>query len=300
MKVKVYAKLNLTLDVYAKQGAFHPIDSVVTSVDICDIVEVAVRTDGRINVCGVQGVEMERNTAYKAAVGFRRMFGHLVSKKINGVDIFVQKGIPFGGGLGGSSADAAAVVYCMCRLYGVDIYSGEVHELCASLGSDVNFMLFGGLARMQGKGDDVTLYKLNQPLYFAVTTFEQGMNTAEVYAAFDNINLKREHNATRKSDNRGKLADETLALLQQGANSEAIKLFTNDLQQATISLNNYAGDYLHYISSNGLQCCLTGSGSAYYVACATKAQAEQVAEKLNARGFATRVCISVPYGIVEI
>ena len=182
MKVKVYAKLNLTLNVGERQGAFHPIDSVATSVDIYDVVEVIPRADSHVNVCGVEAVEQERNTAYKAAVAFRSAFA---AKTTPGVDIFIQKGIPFGGGLGGSSADAAAVVYCMCKLFGVDVHSREIHELCASLGSDINFMLFGGLGRLQGKGDDVTYYKLSKPLYFALTTFDFPLSSKEMYDAYD-------------------------------------------------------------------------------------------------------------------
>ena len=98
VKVKVFAKLNLTLNVGEKRGEFHPIDSVSTSVDICDVVEVVPRTDSQVNVYGVDNVEQERNTAYKAAVAFRHAFA---SKTLPGVDIFIKKGILFGAGLGG-------------------------------------------------------------------------------------------------------------------------------------------------------------------------------------------------------
>ena len=288
MKVKVYAKLNLTLNVGAKQGAFHPIDSVVTSVDICDVVEVVARADMQVNVHGIDSVEQEKNTAYKAAVAFRREFA---AKTIPGVDIFIQKGIPFGGGLGGSSADASAVVYCMCKLFGVDIHSRKIHELCSALGSDINFMLFGGLARLQGKGDDVIPYKLAKPLCFALTTFGQSMNSGEVYSAYDKLTV---NHTTDKHDN-----VTLLNLLQQGANGEAITLFNNDLQPATLNISNYAKEYLSFVQSHNFQCNITGSGSAYYVACQTLEEAEHVANLFNAHGFATTVCTSVPSGIVE-
>ena len=289
MKVKVYAKLNLTLNVGEKSGKFHPIDSVATSVDICDVVEVALRQDGQINVCGVNDVEKENNTAYRAAVAFMRAFGKKTANSKPGVDIFIQKGIPFGAGLGGSSADAAAVVYCMCKLFGVDIHSRKVHELSSLIGSDVNFMLFGGLGRMQGKGDDVTYHKLTEPLHFALTTFDADMSSGEIYSAFDTAPV------SKKVDN-GFL----LRLLRQGANSQAIAMFSNDLQQATVRVSDYAKDYLSFVQSHNLQYNMTGSGSAYYVACVTRQDAEQVAELLNAHGFNTTVCLSIPRGIVEV
>ena len=298
MKVKVFAKLNLTLGVGPKRGAFHPIDSVVTSVDVCDVVEVLLREDERIFVRGVDGVEQERNSAYKAAVAFRNAFAKSV-QRANGVEIFVQKGIPFGGGMGGSSADAAAVVYCMCKLFGVDARSHEIHQLCASLGSDVNYMLFGGLGRMQGKGDDVTFCTLSNPLYFALTTFDCSMSSGEVYSAFDNHH-KTAIFSTPCSLFTTKNSDACIDLLQRGDNERAIRLFSNDLQQATASINNYADQYIDFIHSHGWYCNMTGSGSAYYVACITKNEAVSVAESLNANGFATTVCSSVPFGIDEL
>ncbi|MCH5153251.1 MAG: 4-(cytidine 5'-diphospho)-2-C-methyl-D-erythritol kinase [Clostridiales bacterium] len=288
MKVKVFAKLNLTLSVGAKQGEFHPIDSAATSVDISDVVEVVKRADSLVKVSGVDTIEQERNTAYKAAVAFRQAFAGK-STAIPGVDICIQKGIPFGGGLGGSSADAAAVVYCMCKLFNVDIHSPKVHELCAALGSDINFMLFGGLGRLTGKGDDVTYCKQSQPLYFALTTFDISMNSGVIYSAFDTLNAVQVNNTER-----------VLSLLQQGANGEAITLLNNDLQQATLSVSSYANDYLDFIQAHNMCCNMTGSGSAYYVACQTAEQAWQVAELLNAHGFTTDVCKSVPNGIIEI
>lgn len=295
MKVKVFAKVNLTLSVGEKQGEFHPIDSVATSVDICDVVEVVPRADSRVNVCGVDNVEQEHNTAYKATVAFKHMFA---SKNIPGVDIFINKGIPFGAGLGGSSADASAVVYCMCKLFGVDVHSRKIHDLCSSLGSDVNFMLFGGLARLTGKGDDVTFHKLAKPLYFALTTFDTGMSSGEIYSAFDNLANSQPSDTRKVLD--ATYNDRLLDLLQQGANDKAISMLSNDLQQATLSVSNYAKHYLSFVHSNNLTCNMTGSGSAYYIACSTKAEVERISHLLNTHGFTTTVCSSVPNGIVEI
>ena len=283
MKVKVYAKLNLTLQVGAKQGAFHSIDSVATSVDIYDTVEVVKRPNAHINVSGVPSVAREQNTAYKAA--------HALA--MGGVDITVHKGIPFGGGLGGSSADAAAVIYCMCKLFNADIYSPKIHQLCTELGSDISFMLFGGLGRLTGKGDEVSYYKLAAPLYFALTTFDASMSSGEIYSSFDKLGVTRDISHSTTSDT-------VLNLLQQGASGKAITLFGNDLQQATLAVSNYASDYLRFVRSHNLRCNMTGSGSAHYVACVTKSDAEKVCELLNANGFSTVVCKSVNCGIEEI
>ena len=281
MKVQVFAKLNLTLNVSARQGEFHPIDSVATSVDVCDVVEVTARADSEVHVRGVEGVPQSHNTAYKAACAFVEAFS------TRGVDVCVQKGIPFGGGLGGSSADAAAVLYCMCKLYGVDVGCDKVSEICANLGSDVSFMLRGGLGRLRGKGDDVEYFKLKRPVYFALTTFDKEMNSREVYAAFDSVGTSygKEKNA------------EFLTLLQNGDNEKALTYFVNGLQQAARALSDYAEQYLAFAAANGFNAVMTGSGSAYYVAFVTETEAQSAVDTLNSHGFATILCKTVPYGI---
>ena len=294
MKVKVFAKLNLTLAVGARQGEYHPIDSVATSVDVCDVVEVVAHDDGKIFVNDLPQVATEQNSAYRAAVAFQREFFS------PGVEISMQKGIPFGAGMGGSSADAAAVVYCMCKLFGVDAGSHAVHELCARLGSDVNFMLFGGLGRLQGKGDEVTFSTLAKPIYFALTTFDCSLSSGEVYSAYDKLLFGEPISLTPYSLFAAPRDCKLMGLLESGDNEVAIRMFSNDLQQATTSMSHYACDYLSFVGSHGLRCNMTGSGSVYYIACATQAEAEHVAVLLNNNGFATTVCTSVPGGIVEV
>ena len=102
MKLHAYAKLNLTLNVYGGDGKFHELDSIVTSVDVFDTVIVTPRADDIVTVTGVDGELPQDNTAWKTAKAFVDSVG------THGVDIVVQKGIPFGAGMGGSSADASA------------------------------------------------------------------------------------------------------------------------------------------------------------------------------------------------
>ena len=280
MRVKVFAKLNLTLNVLGKRDGFHIIDSVATSVNICDVVTINPRADREVVVSGVDQVAPTQNTAYKAAYGFVRQFGTC------GVDITIEKGIPFGAGMGGSSADAAAVVYCMCSLFNVDVYSDKVHALCASIGSDVNYMLHGGLVILKGKGDDVTFGKLHSPLYFALTTFDTSISTAQVYSQLDKLG------AEQVFVNNSALME----VLQKGKVVGISQCFNNHLQAATASLSTYADNYLQFCSKQGLSPNMTGSGSAYYVAFVDEQAARNPAALLNSHGFKTTVCRSVKTG----
>lgn len=287
MKVKVYAKLNLTLNVLGKQNGFHVIDSVATSVDVFDVVQVNKRSDMQVTVEGLPNIATAQNTAYKAACGFMRQFD------TSGVDIVIEKHIPFGAGMGGSSADAAAVVYCMCSLFDVDVNSTAVHALCAQIGSDVTFMLQGGFGRMRGKGDDVTFGSLGAPLYFALTTFDTSISTAEVYSQYDSINSDVD---SVYVDTPALIA----ALSGGGLNNGIAECFNNHLQAATVGISDYASNYLQFCSKQGLCPNMTGSGSAYYVAFVDEQSANTAASLLNAHGFKTVVCRSVNYGIENI
>lgn len=307
MQVSVYAKLNLTLFVYAREGRYHPIDSLVTSVDVFDEVRVQSRTDSKVLLQCDADIPVEKNSAYRAAVAFQQAFC------TPGVEIFVQKGIPIGAGMGGSSADAAAVVYCMSKLFGVDMRSTEVHEMCARLGSDVNFMLQGGFARMQGKGDDLSFATLSQPIYFALTTFGVQLGSAEVYSAYDDLSVELATRPDRSANvwyagiissglgNAPSDCPKSDPISDRWARSGHYPIVCyNGLQRASMSLNGYAADYIAFTNSMGWNSCMTGSGSAYFVPFAEQKAAEQAVWQLNGKGFETIMCRAVPVGIREV
>lgn len=288
MKVKVFAKLNLTLNVGAKCGQFHPVDSVATSIDLYDVVEVRKRPDNEVTVCGVVGVECTSNSAYRGAKAFMQAFGSC------GVDINIVKGIPMGGGLGGSSADAVAVLYCMCKLFDVDVNSPKIKQICAKLGSDNSFMLFGGLGRMRGKGDNVEFHTLKRPIYFALTTFDVSMSSGAVYGHFDKAN----HNVDNALH--GDLNDMMLLYLGIGQVDKALLAIRNDLQTAVMVMDDYAQPYFIFARSQGWFYSMTGSGSAYFVAFSSLDEAKRATDLLNANGFTTKLCQTVPHGVEEI
>lgn len=279
MKVKVYAKLNLTLNVFPKVGNFHPIDSVVTSVNIWDQIEVTPRKDKKVKLKGF--MPTVDNIAYKTAVAFVEQFDTF------GVNIDIRKGIPIGAGMGGSSADSAGVIYCMCKLFDIDLQCKQVAKLCESLGSDITFMLKGGIARMQGKGDDVTFGECPFNLYFALTRFSQSMSTADVYNAFDTLPEQR------KTD-----SEKLFNLLCNG--NLAIELQNNNLQSACQSLSSYAQSYIQCVRDLGYTPNMTGSGSAYYIWCTNQTNAQTVTKLIQQKGFNCAVVHSVPVGVEPI
>ncbi|MBR2384270.1 MAG: 4-(cytidine 5'-diphospho)-2-C-methyl-D-erythritol kinase, partial [Clostridia bacterium] len=178
--IKVPAKINLTLDVLGKDEKFHFLKSLVSSINVYDIISLEKREDDHItlSVIGDCGCKIEDNTAYKAAKLFKEKFS------VGGVDITINKNIPLGAGLGGSSADIAGVLNGMKLLFRK---RGDLLPLANELGSDSGFMLGGGIAVIQGRGDIICRQKLKLSANILLVTEESSISAKESYNAYDKI-----------------------------------------------------------------------------------------------------------------
>lgn len=180
VELKAFAKVNLSLNITGKrEDGMHLLDSVMMSVDKFDTVTVSERADSRINVKFIGCDVGEDNTAYKAAKSVLDVIG-------GGVDITVEKGIPMGAGLGGSSADGAAVLRALDLFYKLPERGVDMRKAALSVGSDVPFMLTGGLARVTGVGEELFFIE-NKIKAFMVGLMPGFVSTAAAYRAFDEI-----------------------------------------------------------------------------------------------------------------
>lgn len=184
VRVKSYAKLNLTLFVTGTGGGYHNLDSLVTSVDLYDLITLKKRKDKLVSVtmrgCGSESIAFEDNNAVKAAQAFVENYG------TDGADIAVYKNIPMGLGLGGSSADAAGVLRGLSKLYAVNDTAG-IKLIADNLGSDTKYMLSGGYARMTGRGDVIQPIESKLKLNFLLLAPREGVSTAQCFKAFDEV-----------------------------------------------------------------------------------------------------------------
>ncbi|MBE5756936.1 MAG: 4-(cytidine 5'-diphospho)-2-C-methyl-D-erythritol kinase [Clostridiales bacterium] len=179
---RIPAKINLTLDVKGKIGDYHEIESLVVSIDLFDTVVLKKRKDNEVTIKeeGIKtGCTKEENNAYKAANLFMDTYN------TSGVDIILKKKIPLAGGLGGSSADIAAVLIGMKKLFRVD---ADLKKLSSKLGSDVVYMLNGGFSLMTETGSNSLKLKLGFPLYFIILTNSKGISSKDCYENFDKLN----------------------------------------------------------------------------------------------------------------
>jgi len=149
MFLEAHAKINLTLDVLgARPDGYHDLRSVVVPVPLHDDVSLEVADDVRVEMPG--DLPQERNLAWKAAQALRRATGCATGARIR-----IGKRIPAGAGLGGGSADAAAVLNGLNELWGLNLPADRLCEIGATVGSDVPALVLGGPVLMEGRGERV-------------------------------------------------------------------------------------------------------------------------------------------------
>jgi 4-diphosphocytidyl-2-C-methyl-D-erythritol kinase len=178
-EVRAYAKINWTLRVLGRRpDGYHDLETLFQSISLHDrltideAAEFACRSDG----AGVpQG---ERNIALRAA---RAICGELA---LPPVSIRIWKSIPSGGGLGGGSADAAAVLRSVPAMFGVSIAGERLSEIALSLGSDVPFFLVGGRALGGGRGEVLTPLPDEPPVPLLLIFPREHLSTPEVFRAY--------------------------------------------------------------------------------------------------------------------
>lgn len=248
-----YAKLNLTLDVLGKRpDGYHDLKSVMQTISLRDDVEIDVGTGKPWCLkCDKEGIPTDnRNLAWKAA----EVFFAATKKDPDGLEIRITKRIPSEAGLGGGSADAAAVLRALNRHYGEPFSIGALAELGASVGSDVPFCTLCGTAVVEGRGDRLRKLPDIPDCIFVVCKPDFSSSTPELYRKLDEKEIAKhpDHVAMESAILAGDL----------GAISQNLyNVFDPVVTQEHLELN-YIKSIFNTYGSVGQQ--MTGSGSAVF------------------------------------
>lgn len=271
--LKANAKINWTLKVERRrEDGYHDLDMLLSSVTLHDRVKIT-RTfiQGiKVNVWGHYVSGGESNIAYKAAEVFFKAMGAKYSCRID-----IQKHIPVCAGMGGGSADAAAVLIGLNELFKKPFALAQLMKLGAELGADVPFMLVGGLARVRGIGEDIDRLKCPHIYNLVGVMPKRGASTRNVFSKFD-INECKVF-----PDN-----DEMYPSLASGEVKAIAEHLGNSLEGVTSSL---CPDIIHI--KQALMDCgaagaqMTGSGALVFGLFKREADALQAADKLKNSGM---------------
>lgn len=159
------AKLNLDLRITGRRAdGYHHLESIFCLIDLCDTVWMAERDDGEIMLhTPIEGVPSENDLTVRAA---KLLQNHTGCGK--GVDIWLEKRIPMGGGLGGGSSDAATVLIVLNALWGCGLTRQQLIRLGVQIGADVPFFIFGRNAFAKGIGEELEVFDIPQRWYVVV------------------------------------------------------------------------------------------------------------------------------------
>jgi 4-diphosphocytidyl-2-C-methyl-D-erythritol kinase len=283
------AKLNLSLKVlYRRPDGFHEIATVFQTISLADRIEVRAQPAAQSRILCHCDVAVEgENLAARAARRWLEEAGRRAE-----VEIDIAKRIPMGGGLGGGSADAVAVLRALEEQLGP---GPDLAPLAASLGSDLPFFLLGGCALASGRGEKLTPLPGFAPVAGVLVAPGVGVSTPAAYAA-----LKRPH----RSGLTAAAEDEILvgfrglaAMLRDSAEPFAwARLCENDFEAAVFAQYPLLAEWLGKIQKTGpLVARMSGSGSTLFGLYATQDQAAEAAERLRveATGHATGIRVEL-------
>jgi 4-diphosphocytidyl-2-C-methyl-D-erythritol kinase len=229
--VRVPSKVNLQLSVGPREAdGYHQLVTVFQAISIFDDVTIKIADQGagiNLSVSGdqIHGVPTDSsNLVVKAAELMMKKFEIEIDATID-----IKKSIPVAGGMAGGSADAAAAIVAINELYDLEMTREEMHEIASQLGSDVPFLLSGGTAIGQGRGDQLTAALSRGTYHWVLALSSVGLSTPAVYSECDRLRQGLDISEPQISD----------ALMQSllSADPKAVgNLLVNDLQQAACSL----------------------------------------------------------------
>lgn len=186
IEITANAKINLFLEITGKmKNGFHTVDTVMQSISLSDRVtlELLPASEGIVLTCNSAHVPTDdRNIAHKTAKAF------LDKTQIDcGVSIHIEKNIPSEAGMGGGSADGAAVIVGLNDLCGKPLTDDELLAIAAAKGADIPFCVFGGTQHLCGTGTEL-LETLTAPeLPIVIAKPSRGISTPAAYSHLDAI-----------------------------------------------------------------------------------------------------------------
>ncbi|WP_127479056.1 4-(cytidine 5'-diphospho)-2-C-methyl-D-erythritol kinase [Nocardioides pantholopis] len=273
--VRAPAKINLHLGVGApREDGYHPLLTVYQAVGLHDDVTVRPAPDWSVEVAVPDWMDagqlprLEDNIVTRAA---DLLAAHHGVPRAGAVD--VVKAIPVAGGMAGGSADAAAALVALDRLWGTGTTDEDLLRIAAELGSDVPFALIGGSALGTGRGELVQRVEDAGTWWWVAVPSDRGLSTPQVYRHFDELSP---HAPAQPPP-----ADDLIAALASGVPEALAAALHNDLQEPAIALRPELGDLLDRGEAAGaLRGLISGSGPTCVFLCSSPDHAREVAATL--------------------
>ncbi|QDT34781.1 4-(cytidine 5'-diphospho)-2-C-methyl-D-erythritol kinase [Thalassoglobus polymorphus] len=276
--VQVPAKINLSLRILGRRDdGFHDLETLMVSVRMYDSIRFDLQESPLVQLTSTSLLPNEkplpnddRNLIIQAAQLLQR-----TTETRSGAIIHLNKRIPSEAGMGGGSSDAAATLVALNQLWELNLSQEKLHQLAASLGSDLNFFLDSNVAAIcTGRGEIVTPVRVKRPLHFVIVKPQSGLSTADVFKHW-----------TAHSSPETPHHDEIVQALESGGLSQISWLVTNSLQGSARNLSREIEKSLELLDQHDIVVSgMTGSGSACFGLCRSRKSANRVARKIQSLG----------------
>lgn len=201
MKRKAPCKINLALDILGRRpDGYHEMDMIMQTVSLWDCVSVrpapagfAIHTGGDLIPAGKKSLEQRASEAFFAHVG----------REMPGLCVELEKHTPAYAGLGGGSADVAALLRILRDTYAPDLRDETLEAIGLEIGSDMPFCVRGGTALAQGRGERLTDLPPLPPCWIVLCKPSFGIPTPELFALVDERPLTRRPDLARDAGGPG-------------------------------------------------------------------------------------------------
>ena len=253
VRLRALAKVNYALDVLGlRADGYHEVSTVMQSISLADEVELRRATGGfdlSLEPEELRIGAQEQNTTYLAWKALRRLTGRELP-----VEVTLRKEIPAGAGLGGGSADAAAVLVGLNELFGLGLRVDELRGIGAGIGADVPFCVSGGTALGEGIGEILTPLP-SPPAHLLVAAKPlSSADTGKIYRAFDEARTKS-----------ARSVEPVVEALRSGSLPAFAATVGNDLASVTMDIVPEVAELEQSLLVSGaLGASMSGSGTAVY------------------------------------
>lgn len=249
IKVKTPAKINLTLEVLNKrEDGFHNLQSIMQTINLYDYLSFEIencdKTEIYLSGNSNEIPYNEKNLVYKAV----KKYLETAKKDKVKINIYIEKNIPVSAGLAGGSTNAAGTFFALNKIFKA-LSKEQIEELCAQMGSDLNFCLNGGCMLCTSRGEVTKRLPFVEQDVSLVKPKNLGISAKEAYTKFSLLKDKSVPNNTQK----------------------LIKLLENNTFDKTLIYNNLENalfdDYeiLKEIKTKLKGSLMSGSGSTFFV-----------------------------------
>ena len=270
LRVEARAKINWTLDITGvRSDGYHLMDMLMQPVTLSDTVTLEKAETITLTTGGTPLIPAnEKNLAYRAAAALKEETGYS-----GGAAIHVEKRIPAGAGMGGGSADAAAVLCGLNELWELGLSQEALERIGLTLGADVPFCLRGGLARTTGIGEIMESLPCAKRYELVVIQPCEGLSTGAVFKAY------HEQAAIQCPD-----TDAAQRALKAGNTTLLSRSLGNVLQSVSEVMRPEISEAISALEQHGaLAALMTGSGSAVFGVYEDAGAADGAYEGLRAR-----------------